>query len=102
MIFQVARKDGWDAVFDVPAQMIRAAPPDPNIVVALTDDPSVTAKGRVRQIDPQADPITRTFKVRVSVNDPPSRNAAWRDGHGTHGHGILARHFRSRQRAYSD
>jgi len=41
-------------------------------VIALTDDPSVTTKGRVRQVDPQADPVTRTFKVRVSVNNPPS------------------------------
>ena len=71
MVFQVARDTGWDAVFDVPAQVIRSAPADADIVIALTDDPSVTAKGRVRQVDPQADPITRTFKVRVSVNDPP-------------------------------
>ena len=71
MVFQVARDTGWDAVFDVPAQVIRTAPADADISIALTDDPSVTAKGRVRQVDPQADPITRTFKVRVSVNDPP-------------------------------
>jgi RND family efflux transporter MFP subunit len=32
----------------------------------------VTAKGRVRQVDPQADPITRTFKVRVAVSNPPA------------------------------
>jgi membrane fusion protein, multidrug efflux system len=72
MVFQVARKERWDAVFDVPAQVIRSAPPDPTIIVTLTDDPAVTAKGRVRQVDPQADPVTRTFKVRVSVSDPPS------------------------------
>jgi RND family efflux transporter MFP subunit len=72
MIFQVARKEGWDAVFDVPAQVIRSAPPDPNIVVALTDDASVTAKGSVRQVDPQADPVTRTFKVRVTLSNPPA------------------------------
>jgi len=71
MVFQVARDAGWDAVFDVPAQVIRSTPADADIVIALTDDPSVTAKGRVRQVDPQADPVTRTFKVRVSVNDPP-------------------------------
>ena len=69
MVFQVARKERWDAVFDVPAHV---APPDPTIIVTLTDDPAVTAKGRVRQVDPQADPVTRTFKVRVSVSDPPS------------------------------
>lgn len=70
MIFQVARHDGRDAVFDVPAQVIRSAPPNPKIIVTLTDDPSVTAEGRVRQVDPQADPVTRTFRVRVSLIDP--------------------------------
>ncbi len=72
MIFQVARHDGRDAVFDVPAQVIRSAPPDPKIIVALTDASDVTAMGRVRQVDPQADPITRTFRVRVSLIDPPA------------------------------
>ena len=71
-IFQVARIDGRDAVFDVPAQVIRSTPPNPEIAVALTDDPSVKAQGRVRQVDPQADPVTRTFRVRVSLIDPPA------------------------------
>ncbi len=70
-VFQVARQDGRDAVFDVPAQVIRSAPPDAKITVSLTDDPAVTAMGRVRQVDPQADPITRTFRVRVGLIDPP-------------------------------
>jgi preprotein translocase subunit SecF len=62
------------------------------VIVALTDDPSVTAKGRVRQVDPQADPVTRTFKVRVAVHDPPStvRLGATVTGRMEidHGHGI--------------
>jgi RND family efflux transporter MFP subunit len=71
IVFQVARQEGRDAVFDVPAQVIRSAPPDPKVVVSLIDDPSVSAQGRVRQVDPQADPITRTFGVRVGLIDPP-------------------------------
>jgi len=71
-VFQVARQDGRDAVFDVPAQVIRSAPTDPKVVVSLTDDPSVTAMGRVRQVDPQADPITRTFRVRVGLINSPA------------------------------
>ena len=70
-IFQVARQDGRDAVFDVPAQVIRTAPADPKVVVSLIDDPAVTAQGRVREIDPQADPVTRTFRVRVGIIDSP-------------------------------
>ena len=71
MIFRVARRDGRDAVFDVPAQVIRTAPSDPRITVSLTDDPKVTTTGRVREIAPQADPVTRTFAVKVGLNDPP-------------------------------
>ena len=71
MILRVARKDGRDAVFDVPAQLIRSAPSDPQITVNLTDDPSVTASGRVREIAQKADPVTRTFAVKVGLTDPP-------------------------------
>lgn len=71
MIVRVARQDGRDAVFDVPAQVIRNAPADPMITVALADDPGVTVRGHVREIAPQADPVTRTFKVKVSLEDPP-------------------------------
>lgn len=70
-IFQVARDDGRDAVFDVPATVLRAGAPDSDIFVTLTDDPSVKAKGRVRTVDPQADPVTRTFRVRVGLIDSP-------------------------------
>jgi len=71
MIARVARQDGRDAVFDVPAQLIRSAPADPEIAVSLTDDPTVTAVGRVREISPQADPVTRTFEAKVGLTNPP-------------------------------
>lgn len=71
MIVRLARKDGRDAVFDAPAPLIRAAPTAPQIVVSLVDDASVTAKGRIREIASQADPVTRTFEVRVGLTDPP-------------------------------
>jgi membrane fusion protein, multidrug efflux system len=70
-IFTIARQDGRDAVFDVPAQVLRAAPPDTTIAISLTDDPTVTAKARVRTVDPQADPVTRTFRVRLGLIDHP-------------------------------
>jgi membrane fusion protein, multidrug efflux system len=72
MIVKLARKDGRDAVFDVPAQLLRSAPADPQIVVSLADDPSVTAQGRVREVSPQANPVTRTFDVKVGLTDPPA------------------------------
>lgn len=72
MIVQVARDDGRDAVFDVPAQIKDMAPADPQIEVALTMNPAVTASGRVREVAPRADPATGTFEVRVGLADPPA------------------------------
>lgn len=71
MIVQVARQGGRDAVFDVPARVLQAAPPDPEVAVALAMDPSVRTVGRVREVAPQADPVTRTFQICVGLTDPP-------------------------------
>jgi RND family efflux transporter MFP subunit len=72
MIVQVARQGGRDALFNVPAQLIRIAPRDPVVDVALSDDPTIHAKGRVREVSPEADPATRTFQVKVGLIDPPA------------------------------
>ncbi|WP_245454360.1 efflux RND transporter periplasmic adaptor subunit [Bradyrhizobium sp. RP6] len=82
-IARIARQDGRDAVFDVPAQFARAAPANLQVSVSLADDPAVTAKGRIRQIAAQANPVTRTFEVKVGLNDPP---AAMRLGATVTGH----------------
>lgn len=71
MVATVARKDGRDAVFDVPAQVLQTAPSNPEIAISLTGDPAITARGRVREVAPQADPQTRTFIVKVGLTDPP-------------------------------
>jgi RND family efflux transporter MFP subunit len=71
MVVQLAREGGRDAVFDVPARIIQSAPYDPVVAVTLTSDPSVKATGRVREVAPQADPATRTFRVRVGLDAPP-------------------------------
>jgi RND family efflux transporter MFP subunit len=71
MIVQVAREGGKDAVFDVPAQLIRTAPRDPVVEIWLADDPTIVTTGRVREVAPQADPATRTFQVKVGLNNPP-------------------------------
>jgi len=72
MVVQVARKDGRDAVFDVSARLKDIAPANPEITVTLATDPAVTAKGRVREVSPRADPVTGTFAVRVGLIDPPA------------------------------
>ena len=72
MIVQVARQGGRDAVFDVPAHLVRMGPRQATITIALADDPSVKATGRVREVAPQADPVTRTYQVKIGLTDPPA------------------------------
>jgi RND family efflux transporter MFP subunit len=72
MIVQLAREGGRDAVFDVPARVIEAASSEDEVTVALSTDPMVNTTGRVREVSPQADPVTRTFKVRVGLANPPT------------------------------
>jgi RND family efflux transporter MFP subunit len=71
-IVRLARQSGRDAVFDVPARVIEAASAEDPVVVALSTDPKVKTTGRVREVSPQADPVTRTFKVRVGLANPPA------------------------------
>ncbi|MCA1428506.1 efflux RND transporter periplasmic adaptor subunit [Bradyrhizobium sp. NBAIM16] len=71
-IARIARQDGRDAVFDMPAQFVRAAPSNLQVSVSLTDDPAVTAEGRIRQVAAQANPVTRTFEIKIGLRDPPA------------------------------
>ena len=70
-IVKIARQGGRDAVFDVSQLTFRIAPDDPQVRVALTDDSSVTALGRVREVSPEADPATHTYAVKIGLIDPP-------------------------------
>jgi RND family efflux transporter MFP subunit len=72
MIVRIALDGGVDAVFEVPPQVVRRASRTHVVTVALTDDPTVTTTGVVREISPQADPVTGTFTVRVGLENPPA------------------------------
>jgi RND family efflux transporter MFP subunit len=71
MVVQLAREGGKDAVFNVPAKMIRNVPDDPLVTVALADDSSITATGHVREVSPQAEATTGTYVVKVALTQPP-------------------------------
>jgi RND family efflux transporter MFP subunit len=71
MIVQEALEGARDAVFDVPEQLMRTGPRDPLVQIALTNDPTMRATGRVREVSPQADATTRTWQFKVGIIDPP-------------------------------
>ena len=74
------------SVTTIAAQPLRSAPSDPVITVNLADEPAVKATGRVREVAPQADPVTRTFAVRVGLDNPPE---AMRLGATVTGHMLM-------------
>jgi RND family efflux transporter MFP subunit len=73
MIFSLAHHKGRDAVFDMPAQLIRdGISTHQEVDVWLADNPEIRTIGHVREIAPQADPSTRTYQVKVSLDTLPS------------------------------
>jgi RND family efflux transporter MFP subunit len=73
MILTLARQNGRDAVFDMPAQIIREGlSPQQEVEVWLADSPDIKATGQIREVSPQADPSTRTYQVKVSLQNTPS------------------------------
>jgi RND family efflux transporter MFP subunit len=70
-VVTVARADIREAVVDLPESIGQDLRPGARFDVGLQLDPSVEAAGTVREIAPQADPATRTRRVRITLADPP-------------------------------
>jgi RND family efflux transporter MFP subunit len=70
-VVTVARPDVREAVVDVgpdfPVPLEIGLP----FTVSLQLLPTVHVEGQIREIAPQADPVTRTHRVRIALNDPP-------------------------------
>jgi membrane fusion protein, multidrug efflux system len=73
MVVQLERQGRKDAVFDVPAPLfqMQGASSDVVVEIILADNPAIRTTGRLRQMASQADPVTRTFPVRIALIDPP-------------------------------
>ncbi len=72
-VITLALNKGVDAVFDVPSAILYSNFSDEKIKITLLSDPSVIAEGVVRDINPQADQQTRTWRVRVTLDHPPEK-----------------------------
>jgi RND family efflux transporter MFP subunit len=68
VVFRLARDDGRDAVFDVTPRFLDQQPAGGIFRVSLATDPNVAVTGRVREIAPQADAATGTFRIRVGLD----------------------------------
>ena len=76
-VMTVARVDVREAVVDIPEGEARLLDAGAPFSVALQIDPSVTAKGRIREIAPEFDARTGTRRIKITLDNPP---AAFRVG----------------------
>lgn len=60
-----------DAVFDVADPQSVPQQADSLFTISLLSAPSVVAQGHFRDVSPQADPQTRTWRLRITLNNPP-------------------------------
>ena len=71
-VVTVARPEIREAVVDIPEGLVGAMPPDAQFAVALQSAPEITATGKVREVAPFAEQGTRTRRIRMTLQDPPS------------------------------
>lgn len=73
MIIRVAQQGKRDAVFDMPAWIIRdGLSLNQEIEVSLADQSTISTVGGIREISPQADPVTRNYEVKVELPSIPA------------------------------
>jgi RND family efflux transporter MFP subunit len=70
-VVTVARPDIREAVVDIGEDFPVPLEIDLPFTVGLQLLPAVQVEGKVREIAPQADPVTRLRRVRIALNDPP-------------------------------
>jgi RND family efflux transporter MFP subunit len=72
MVAQLADPSEREGLFNVAESWLRGPRrKDPVVTVSLLGDPTIKTVGRVREISPTADPVTRTYAVRVSLPEAP-------------------------------
>jgi RND family efflux transporter MFP subunit len=70
-VVTIARPDVREAVVDIGADFPIPLKVDLPFTVGLQLLPAVQASGQIREIAPEADPITRMRRVRIALTDPP-------------------------------
>jgi len=70
-VITIARPDVKEAVFDLPEQLIATLAEGATVEIALQLEPSIKARGRVRELSPEADPATRNRRVKFALDAPP-------------------------------
>ena len=74
MVVRLADPSEREAVFQVPGASIRleGGKELPPVEVRLVSDPDIVTEGTIREVSPGADPVTRTYTVKVALIDAPA------------------------------
>ncbi|MBO9099559.1 MULTISPECIES: efflux RND transporter periplasmic adaptor subunit [Rhizobium] len=70
-VVTIARPDQRDAVIDIPEASFGKLTVGAPFQVALQLDPTVVAKGVIREVAPEAESLTRTSRTKITLIDPP-------------------------------
>lgn len=68
-VVRIAREEAREVAISVPENRIAELKNAQALIVALWAQPGKQYRGRVREISPAVDPTTRTFAVRVTIDD---------------------------------
>lgn len=60
-----------DAVFDLPADLLERLPAETGLRIHAELEPGIATSGQIRELAPQADPITRTRRARLALKKAP-------------------------------
>ncbi len=71
-IVTIANAENYEAVVDFPDTICDCLPVGARADVSLELAPSISASGKIREIAPVADSISRTIRARIGLENPPA------------------------------
>lgn len=69
-VVTIAQLDALDAVVDIPDGLVPKDAASGLFSIVLQANPSISAKGSMREVAPQADSATRSRRTKIAVDDP--------------------------------
>jgi multidrug efflux system membrane fusion protein len=72
-VMRVARPEEMEVVIAVPESRLDELRSARRVAITLWAEPDAKFAGRIREISPSADPVTRTYSVKVTLLDPTPR-----------------------------
>jgi RND family efflux transporter MFP subunit len=74
MVIKLARPHDKDGVFNIAETALADInSSDPKVIVWPLSNPELSVEGAVREISPVADPVTRTYTVKVTLKNAPAQ-----------------------------